>query len=70
MAEVGPGPVRSAAVAQVLAKSATALGPTRDRLLKKSLCYAPRWGEIDFTVPFFDQFTKRWIPDLAAIASK
>jgi hypothetical protein len=67
MAEVGPGPVRSAEVAQLLGKSATSLGPTRDTLLKKSLCYAPRWGEIDFTVPLFDQFMKRWIPDLATL---
>jgi hypothetical protein len=67
MAEVGPGPVRSAEVAQLLGKSATSLGPTRDALLKKSLCYAPRWGEIDFTVPLFDHFMKRWIPDLATL---
>ena len=67
MAEVGPGPVRSAEVAQLLGKSATSLGPTRDTLLKKSLCYAPRWGEIDFTVPLFDHFMKRWIPDLATL---
>ncbi len=68
MAEVGPGPVRSAEVARILGKSATSLGPTRDGLLKKSLCYAPRWGEIAFTVPLFDQFMKRWIPDLRTIS--
>jgi hypothetical protein len=67
MAELGPGPVRTSAVAALLSKRATALGPTRDGLLKKSLCYSPRWGEIDFTVPMFDGFMKRWIPDLASI---
>jgi hypothetical protein len=67
MAEVGPGPVRSAEVAQHLGKSARSLGPTWDALLKKSLCYVPRWGEIDFTVPLFDQFMKRWIPGLASL---
>lgn len=68
MAEVGPGPVRSVEVARVLGRSATALSPTRDGLLKKALCYSPRWGEIDFTVPMFDTFLKRWIPDLSAVA--
>ncbi len=62
MAELGPGPVRSVAVAGLLGKKATALGPTRDGLLKKALCYSPRWGEIDFTVPMFGDFMKRWIP--------
>jgi len=67
MAELGPGPVRSAEVAALLAKKTTALGPTRDGLIKKALCYSPRWGEIDFTVPMFDEFMKRWIPDLASV---
>ena len=55
-------------VASLLGKSATALSPTRDGLLKKALCYSPRWGEIDFTVPMFDTFLKRWIPDLGSVA--
>ena len=37
---------------------ATALGSVRDGLLKKSLCYSPRWGEIEFTVPMFDEFMR------------
>jgi len=36
-------------------------------LLKKSLCYSPRWGEIEFTVPMFDSFMKRWIPELSSV---
>ena len=40
---------------------------TRDGLIKKALCYSPRYGEIDFTVPLFDGFMRRWLPDLAAI---
>lgn len=67
MAELGPGPVRSSAVANLLGKKMTALGPTRDGLIKKALCYSPRWGEVDFTVPMFDSFLQRWIPDLASI---
>ena len=67
MAELGPGPVRSIQVAHLLGTKANTLGPTRDGLLKKALCYTPRWGELDFTVPMFDTFLKRWIPDLEVI---
>ena len=44
MAEIGPGPMRSADVAGMLNRTTTALGPVRDQLLKKALCYSPRWG--------------------------
>jgi hypothetical protein len=62
MAELGAGPARSGDVATLLGKKTTALGPTRDGLIKKALCYSPRYGEIDFTVPLFDGFMRRWIP--------
>lgn len=61
MAELGPGPVKSADVAAMLGKKTNALAPTRDALIKRALCYSPRWGEIDFTVPMFDDFMRRWI---------
>lgn len=64
MAEFGPGPARSGDVAKLLGKASTALGPTRDGLIKKALCFSPRYGEIDFTVPMFDAFMRRWLPDL------
>jgi hypothetical protein len=64
MAEHGPGPVKSADVASLLGRKMTAMGPTREGLIRKAVCYSPRWGEIDFTVPLFDQFMKRWIPNL------
>jgi hypothetical protein len=67
MAELGPGPVRSGEVAALLGRKTTALGPTRDGLLRKALCYSPRYGEIDFTVPLFDGFMKRWLPDLRTL---
>lgn len=62
MAELGPGPMRSADVAGLLGRTTTAVGPVRDRLLKKALCYSPRWGDLGFTVPMFDQFMRRWMP--------
>jgi hypothetical protein len=61
MAELGPGPVRSADVARTLRKTPQAVGPVRDALIKRALCYAPRHGEIDFTVPLFDQYMRRLI---------
>jgi hypothetical protein len=70
MAELGQGPVRSGEVAALLGRKTTALGPLRDGLMKKALCYSPRWGEIDFTVPMFDGFMKRWIPDLGALRDR
>jgi hypothetical protein len=62
MAELGPGVVRSAEVAALLGKKTTQVAPVRDTLMKKALCFSPRFNELAFTVPMFDQFMKRWIP--------
>jgi hypothetical protein len=62
MAELGPGPVRTAEVASLLGKRTNALAPARDHLIKRAVCYSPRWGEIDFTVPMFGDFMKRQLP--------
>ena len=64
MAELGPGVVRSGEVAALLRKKTTQLAPVRDTLMKKALCFSPRFNELAFTVPMFDQFMKRWIPSL------
>jgi hypothetical protein len=62
MAEVGPGVVSSTEVAQCLHKKTTQVAPVRDALLKKGLCYSPRFNELAFTVPLFDQFIRRSMP--------
>jgi hypothetical protein len=62
MAELGPGIVKSTDVAKLLKKSTPQLATVRDGLLKKALCYSPRFNELEFTVPMFDEFMKRWIP--------
>jgi hypothetical protein len=63
MAELAPAPVKSASVAKALGKNATnAAGPLRDSLIKKGLIYAPAWGDVDFTVPLFDAYMRRWVP--------
>jgi hypothetical protein len=62
MAELGPGPVRSSDVAALLGKDRRGVGPVRDNLIKRALCYSPQWGEIAFTVPLFDQYMRRSVP--------
>lgn len=64
MAELSPGPVKSSAVAGLLGKTTNQLGPVRDSLIKRALCYSPAWGDIDFTVPLFDEYMRRWMPKL------
>jgi hypothetical protein len=64
MAELGPGIVLSADVAKLMHKKTTQLGPARDSLLKKALCYSPRHNELAFTAPMFDEFMKRWMPEV------
>ncbi len=62
MARLGRGPYASSSVAAELDKTTRQLGPVRDTLIKRGLCYSPRWGEIDFTVPMFDEFVRRTMP--------
>ncbi len=63
MAELGPGPHRVAEVAELRKVKATSLGPVRAKLIKKGMVYSPAYGDIAFTVPLFDEFMKRAIPD-------
>jgi hypothetical protein len=62
MAELGPGIVRSADVATLLRKKTTQVAPVRDALMKKAICFSPRFNELAFTFPMFDQYMKRWMP--------
>jgi hypothetical protein len=63
MAELGPGPFRVGDVAAKLGyKSTSSLSPVRGSLIKKGMVYSPSHGELAFTVPLFDQFMKRAVP--------
>jgi hypothetical protein len=62
MAELGHGVVSSTDVAACLHKKTTQVAPIRDALMKKGLCYSPRFNELAFTVPLFDQFMRRSMP--------
>ncbi|TPW16293.1 MAG: AAA ATPase [Acidimicrobiaceae bacterium] len=55
----GSGPYRSGDVSRRMGKRTTQTGPVRDSLIKRGLCYAPRHGELAFTVPMFDAFVRR-----------
>jgi hypothetical protein len=62
MAELGSGPYRSGAVAKKLGKSSAALSQLRDRLISKGLIYATEdFGHLDFSVPRFDEFMRRYL---------
>jgi hypothetical protein len=63
MAELGPGPHRSGDIAEKLGRSVTSLGPTRSGLILKGMVYSPHHGDTAFTVPLFDGFMKRTIPE-------
>ena len=65
MASLGPGPHRSGDVADVLGRKVTSLGPTRSELIRKGMVYSPGHGDTAFTVPLFDAFLRRVIPDEA-----
>lgn len=64
MAELGAGPYPSGKIAAVLGKKVTALGNVREQLINDGLIYSPLHGEIVFTVPLFDGFMKRILPNL------
>jgi DNA-binding CsgD family transcriptional regulator len=63
MAELGPGPHRSGEIAQKLGMNVTTAGPLRNGLIKKGMLYSPQHGDTAFTVPMFDEFMRRSMPD-------
>ena len=63
MAELGPGPHRSGDVATLLAREVTSFGPIRSQLIAKGMIWSPSHGDTAFTVPLFDQFMNRIMPD-------
>ena len=65
MAEIGPGPHRSGDVAAQLGRSQQSVAPTRSTLIKKGMVYSPSHGDIAFTVPLFDEFLRRIMPEFS-----
>jgi hypothetical protein len=55
----GPGPYRSGDVSRAMGRTTNQTGPVRDSVIKRGLVFAPRHGEVAFTVPMFDAFLRR-----------
>lgn len=64
MAQLGPEPQKAADVARVMERDSTQLGPTRAELIDMGLLYTPEHGYAAFTVPDFDKFMLRAVPEL------
>ena len=62
IAELGPGAHRTGDIAEALKVKVTSLGPVRAKLINKGMIFSPAHGDIDFTVPLFDEFMIRAIP--------
>ncbi|MES2615008.1 MAG: ATP-binding protein [Bdellovibrionota bacterium] len=63
LAQLGPGPHETKKIASLFNKKNRSFGPARDSLIKKGMIYSPSHGFLEFTVPLFDEFMRRFIPD-------
>ncbi|MBI1397818.1 MAG: AAA family ATPase [Betaproteobacteria bacterium] len=63
LAELGPGAHRSGDIADMLGVKVQSVAPLRGGLIRKGMIYSPAHGETAFTVPLFDQFMHRTMPD-------
>ena len=63
MASLGTGPHRSGDIANVLGRRVTSLAPTRSNLINKGMIWSPSHGDTAFTVPMFNEFMRRIMPD-------
>lgn len=63
LAELGSDPQRSGDVAEELGLDVQNAAPLRNNLIKKGMIYSPKHGDTAFTVPLFEGFMKRIMPD-------
>ena len=66
LAEFGAGKQRSGEIADLLGVKVQSVAPTRSALIKKGMIYSPAHGDTEFTVPLFDQYMRRAIPNFDA----
>ena len=64
LAELEAKDRRSGNVAEKLGIAVQSASPTRSSLIKKGMIYSQAHGETEFTVPLFDKFMKRIMPNL------
>lgn len=67
MAELGPGPHRSGDIAACYQAEVSSLAPTRSSLIAKGMIWSPNHGDTAFTVPMFDAFMKRTMPEMESL---
>jgi hypothetical protein len=65
MAQLGPEPQLASDVATLLNRTSQQVSPTRSQLIDKGLLYTPNHGYAAFTVPHFDKFMLRAVPELS-----
>ena len=63
MAYLGPEAHRSGDIAAILGVKVNSLGPMRAKLINKGMIYSPSYGDMAFSVPLFDEFMCRAIPN-------
>lgn len=64
MVKCGELPCTIKNVSKFLNKTVSAISPLRAKLINKGIIYSTGHGEIDFTVPLFDEYLKRINPGL------
>lgn len=63
LADLGPGSQRSGDIAGRLGVKVQSIAPLRSGLIRKGMIYSPAHGDTAFTVPLFDEFMVRSMPD-------
>ena len=63
MASFDKGPYKVADIAHKFDSKVSTLSPVRANLMKKGMIYSPSYGYIAFTVPLFDEFMVRTMPE-------
>ena len=55
---------RSGEIADALGVKINSLGPVRAKLIQKGMIFSPAHGDMAFTVPLFDEFMLRAMPQM------
>lgn len=63
LADFGPGAARSGDIATRIGVRSQSVGPVRSSLIKKGMIYSPQHGDTAFTVPLFDSYMRRVMPN-------
>lgn len=63
LSDLGAGPHRSGDIADRLGVKVRSIAPLRSGLIRKGMIYSPAHGDTAFTVPLFDEFMLRTMPN-------